>query len=120
MAEVGMVSVTLIVVAKVLVWAPSIIDMVATAEVLVIKVLTGIVGVVIASDLKFALPASYSVDVSSNVTVDFFMCALAGVMFGVLTGICIELLADVSASALAVVMAALEFPMSTPLDGFSR
>ncbi len=56
----------------------------------------------------------------SVVTVDFFMYALASVMFGVLTGICIELLADVSASALAVVMTALDVPMSTPLDEFSR
>ena len=111
---VGMLSATLV--AKVLVWAAAIID--AAVEVLVTKVLAGIVGVVIASALKLALPASYSVPV--DVTVDFSVYPLAGAMPGVLTGICIEVLADVNTNAFAVVMTALEFPVSTPSEEFGR
>ena len=51
--------------------------------------------------------------------VDLFMDALAAVMLGVLTGIGIEVLADVKANAFAVVMPALGFRISTSLENFS-
>ena len=63
---------------------------------------------------------SYSVYVVSDVTVDLFMDALASTMLGVLAGIAVELLLDVSANTFAVFMAASEFPVSTPLEDFSR
>ena len=56
----------------------------------------------------------------SDVDGDLFMDAMADIMLGVLTGIGIEVLPDVSANAFAVVMTALEFPVSTPLEEFSR
>ena len=98
--------------------------MVVVAEVFAIDVLADVeiilVGVIVIV-LKFALPVSYSVDVpSSDVSVDLFMDALASVMLAVLTGIGIGMLADVSANAFAVAMTALEFPVSTPLEEFSR
>ena len=67
--------------------------------------------------LKFVLAVSCSADVSSDVAVDLFMDA---VMLAVLPGIGTEALADTSANAVAVVITALEFPMSTPLEDFSR
>ena len=83
--------------------------------VLITEVLADAIGGIIAIDLKFDLPASYSVDVLLDMTVDLFMEALAGAMLGVLTGIFIRLLADVNASAFAVVMTTLEFPVPSPL-----
>ena len=57
---------------------------------------------------------------SSDVAVDLFVDALAAVMIAVLTGIGIEMLSNVAANAFAVVMTALEFPVSTPSKEFSR
>ena len=48
------------------------------------------------------------------------MDALTGAMLGVLTGIGIEALSDVNAKVFAVVIIALEFPLSTPVEEFSR
>ena len=45
---------------------------------------------------------------------------LAAVMLVGLPGIGVEVLADVSANAFAVAITALEFPVSTPLEEFSR
>ena len=56
----------------------------------------------------------------SGVTVDLSMDALAAVMLDALSGVGIEGLADVSANSFTVVMTALECPVSTPLEGFSR
>ena len=50
-----------------------------------------------------------------DVTVDVFMDASAGVMWGVVTRIFIHFVADVNASVFAVVIAALEFPVPSPL-----
>ena len=90
---------------------------VVALEVLVIDVLTNVeiivVGVLVI-DLKFALPASCSVP--SEAAVDLSMDVLAGVMLGLLTGIGIEVLADASGNAFALVMTALELPVSTPLE----
>ena len=105
------------VVIKVLAWDAVTGDMVV---VLVLDVLTGEGIIVSAIVLKFALPVSYSVDVPSGVVVGFFMDALADVMIIILSGIGIEVLSDVNANALAVVMAALEFPASTPSKRFCR
>ena len=116
--------VVVIVEVNVMVWATSIIDKVVVVEVLAIDVLIDgeiFVLVVIVIVLKFALSVSYSVDVpSSDVAVDLFIDALAGVMLAVLAGIGIGMLADVSAKAFVVAMTALEFPVSTPLEVFSR
>ena len=57
----------------------------------------------------------------SGVTVDLCMDALAAVMLDALSGVGIEGLADVRANSFTVVMtAALEFPVSTPLEECSR
>ena len=48
------------------------------------------------------------------------MNALTRVMFGVLPAIGIEVFADVNANAFAVIVTALEFPVSTPLEEFGR
>ena len=113
-----------VVVVKVLMWVEAIVNMVVVVEVLVIDVLTDVEIIVVGAIvivLKFALPVSYSVDVSSSdVTVDLFMYALAGVMIAVLNGIGIGVLTDFIANTFAVVMTALEFPVSTPLEGLSR
>ena len=93
--------------------------MVVVVKVLVIGVLSDveiIVMGVIVNILKFDLPVSYSVDVSSNVAVDLCMDA---VILAVLPGIGIEALAAMSTNAFAVVITALEFPVSTPLEEFS-
>ena len=108
------VIVVVIVVVRVLVRAAAIIDMVAVVEVLVIDVLVDveiIVAGVIVIVLKFVLPVSYSVDVTSGVVLDLFADGLAGVMFSVLPGIGIEVLADVNTNAFAVTMTALKFPV---------
>ena len=88
-------------------------DVLADVEIIVV----GIIVIV----LKFALPVSYSVDMpSSDVSLDLFMDALADAMLASLTGIGIGMLVDVGANAFAVAMTALEFPVSTPLEEFSR
>ena len=102
-------------VGKVSVCAAGIINMVVVVEVSVIAVLADarimlVDVIVIVSQL--ALTLSYSVDMSSD--------ELADVMIDTLSGIEIEELADVNASVIAVVMTALDFPVSTPLQGFSR
>ena len=67
--------------------------------------------------LKFALPVPYSTaDVPSNVAA---MDALAGAMLDVVTGIGIEVLAGMNANAFANVTT-LDFPVSIPLEEFSR
>ena len=100
-----------------------IVDTVVMNGVLFIDVLADVevaaVGV-IAIVLKFAFTVSCSLDVSSGMTIDSFMEALAGVMLGVLSGISVEELADVNTNVFAFRMAALEFPVSTPLKEFSR
>ena len=55
-----------------------------------------------------------------NADVDLFMDALAEVRLGVLTGIGIEVLADMNANSFAVVMTAVGFSIETTLEGFSR
>ena len=92
-------------------------------EVLVIDVLVevDIIAVdVIVIVLKFILSASYSVDTSSDVTVDLSMDVLADAMIGVLPMIGIEVLADSNANTFAVVKTVVEFPVSAPLEEFSR
>ena len=67
-----------------------------------------IVGDVIVIVSKFALKFSYS------------CFALADVLIDILTGIGIEELADVNTSVIAVVITALEFPLSKLLEECSR
>ena len=111
----------LVVVVKVLVWDAAVINMVVVVEVFDVLVTAEIIVVgVIVIVLKFALPDLSSVDVPSDVTVDLFMDAVAGARLAVLPEIGIEVLSDVSANAFAVVMTALEFPVPTPLEEFSR
>ena len=113
------VKVVVVVVVKVLVWVEAIVNMAAVVEVIVIDVLVDVGDIVMV--LKFAFPVSYSVDVSSSgVAVDLFMDELTDVTIAALAGIGIDVLADVSANAFTVVMTALEFPVSTPLEEISR
>ena len=98
--------------------------MVCVVEVLVIDVLVDVD--IIAADvivivLKFILSVPYSVDTSSDVTVDLSMDVLAGeMMIGVLPMICIEVLADSNAKNFAVVKTVVEFPVPTTLYEFGR
>ena len=110
-----MIAVIVVVVVEVLVCAAGIINMVVVVEVSVISVLADVRimlvdVIVIVSEL--ALTLSYSVDTSSD--------EFADVLIDVLSRIEIEELVDVNASVIAVVMTALEFPVSTPLEEFSR
>ena len=123
MVVVAMVAVIMVLGAVIegLLWDTATIDMVVVVEVLVIAVLTGVgiivVGVIVIV-FKFALSVSYAVDVSSSeVDVELLMDALAGVMLGDLPGIDV---ADVGADAFAVAITALEFPVPTPSEEFSR
>ena len=75
---------------------------------------------ILVSVIVIVLPVLYSLDVSSEAAADLLMGALAEAILGVLTGIGVEVLADVSANAFVVAMPALEFPMSTSLEEFSR
>ena len=68
--------------------------------------------------LKSALPVSRPVDMRSDVDVDIFMDEVAATMLGVLPRIAIEVFTGVRADAFAVIMTALEFPVSTPLEEF--
>ena len=106
---------------KLLVWATSIINIAVVVEVLAIGVLADVeiivLGVIVIV-LKFVLPVTYSVDVSSGVDIDLFMDALVSVMIGVLTGIGIEVLAAMGVNTFAAITL-LKCPMGTPLEEFS-
>ena len=125
MVVAGIVAVIVVDVTKVLVRDAAIMNMAAVVEVLFIVLLTGmeivVVGV-IRVDLKSAVSVSYSVDMPSALAVDLSMVALAITMLGVLLGIGIAVLADVNANANAfvLVMTALDSPVPTPLEEFSR
>ena len=99
------------IVVKVMVWDAAIIDMAVVVEVLVIDVLDDAEFIVVVIVLKFTLSSSQSLDVSSDV---------ADVMLDVLSVLGVEVLTNVNANAFAVVMTALGFPVSTPLEEFSR
>ena len=121
------VIVVVVLVVKVLVWVEAIVNMVVVVEVLGIGVLADVGDIVmgvIVSVLKFALPVSNSSDVigvrSSGMAVDLSMDALTGVMIGVLAGNGIGVLTGFTANAFAVVMSALEFPVSTSLEWLCR
>ena len=88
------------------------IDVLTDVEVIVVGVTVNV--------LKWALPVPYSVDVPSDVAVDLFMDALPVAMFRVLSGIGIEVLADVTANALVVVITSLKFGVLTSLEELGR
>ena len=124
MTVVEMVAViVVVVVVKVLAWAVAIIDMVVVLEVLFIDMFDGVgvivVGVIVIV-LKVPLSVPYSVDVPPGVVADSFMGASTVVTCDALTGIGVGVLAGVNTNAFAVIITALEFPVSTPLEGFSR
>ena len=100
------VIVSVTVVAKVMVWA-------AVVKALVIDVLADVDFIVVVIVLGFVVSASYSVNEPSDTTVDLFINELTGVMLSVLTNIGIRVSAGVNAKALAVVITALAFPVST-------
>ena len=115
-----MVSVIMVlgVVVKVLVRAAEAINMVVIVEVLAIDLLANVeIMVVGAIVIAFKFDLAYSV---ADMDVDLFMGALAGARIDFLSGLGIEVLAVVSANAFAVAIAALEFPVPTPLEECSR
>ena len=79
------------------------VNVIVTVEVLVVEII--LVDVI-------TLPILYSVDVPSAVAVNLFIDALADIMIAGLTWNGVEVLADV--------VTALEFPVPTPLEEFSR
>ena len=113
-----------IVVVKALVCAAAMFNMVAVVEVpvLVMDVLVDvgfIMVCVIVIVLNFSLSASYSVGVSSDVTVYLSMDTLTDVLLGVLPAICIEALSVMNANVSTGVMTAFEFAMpGRPLEEF--
>ena len=118
MAGVVMVS-AIVVLAR----ATEIVDIVVGVDMLFIGVLADVeimAVAVLVIVLKFVLAVPYSVDVSSGVDVGMFINASADVMLAVLTGIGIEVMADVNPNTFAGVMTALEFSVTKPLAEFSR
>ena len=119
MVGVPVLAVLVAAVAKVPVWAASIMNSVVTLEVLDIVALNEleiiVVGAIVIA-LKFAWPISYP----PGAAVDVLMDAFPGTMLGVLPQIGISVLTDLSKNAFAVVITALEFPVPTPLRAFSR
>ena len=76
--------------------------------------------IIVVIALEFAVSASYSVDVLSEVVVGVLADVLAGAIIGVVLGIAVEVLVDVNANICAAVMTALvEFPMPTTSEEFS-
>ena len=94
--------------------------MVVVFEVLVIDVLNDaeiiVVGVIVIV-LKCVLPVPYSVDApSSDVTVDWLVDVLAGKIFGVLSSIGVDVLADATLNMFAVLAIPFEFVIPDPLE----
>ena len=114
---VATVALVVILVAKVLVWAEALVNMLV--EGLVITTVS--VRVDVLADEEIALEFAVTVSSSSaDVVVDVLISALADVMIAVLPAVGVaDMLADVDVSILAVVMTVLEFTMSTPLREFS-
>ena len=100
MVVVAMVTVAVVVVVMALRWVAAGSNV---AEALASGVLAA-VGVIVV--LRFAWSVSYSVDMSSGMTVDLFTDTLAAVMLA------IAVLPDMDPNT----MTALEFPVSTPLE----
>ena len=124
MVVVTMVSVieVVVVVGKITVWVAAIIDLVVVVKVLCVDMLVDEEFNVVATTvivLKFASTVSYFIDMPSGLVVALCIDASAGVVVGALAGIGIKVLSDVSANSFAVVMTALRFPVSTPLEELS-
>ena len=100
-----------------MVWDAAMINIGAIVEVLAIGMLADEDTVIF---LKFAVITSFSVDVSSDVSVNFFVNVLTDVILGILPDISIEVLTDVNINAFAVVRTALEFRVSTPPEELNR
>ena len=92
--------------------------MVVVVEALVIDVLTDVelivLGVIVIA-LKLVVSVPYTVGVSAAMAV-----VMTDIMLGVPTEKGVEVLADVNTNAFVVVITAFEFPVSTPLEEFSR
>ena len=109
MTAVVMITVVVVVVIKVLVWAGAVINMVV--EVLVFGV-RGIIVVIVLLDNEEIILAEVAVNVFIDVS--------AGVIIGIVLGIGVEVLNGVNVNVCAaVVTALLEFPMATTLGEFS-
>ena len=100
-----------------MVWDAAMINIGAIVEVLAIGMLADEDTVIF---LKFVIITSFSVDVSSDVSVNFFVNVLTDVILGILPDISIEVLTDVNINAFAVVRTALEFRVSTPPEELNR
>ena len=114
MVAVVTVAAAVVLVAKVLVWAEALINMIA--EGLVIVTVNVWVDAIADAEiaLEFAVTESHSVDV----VLDVFINALADVMIGFLPAVGVDSLAALNVNISAVVMTVLEFTMSTPLEEF--
>ena len=65
------------------------------------------------------MAAAVVVDVLSDMAVDAWIDALAGVTIGFVTGIGAEVLADANGNGFASLMTALEFAVPKPLEALS-
>ena len=108
------VSVVVVVVAKVLVWDAGIIEVVVVVEALFIGVLAD---VVIA--LEFAAPVSYFGDILSPMTMDVSAGVAADVIMGFVADIGVEVMADANGNVFASLMTALDFAVPKPLESLS-
>ena len=93
-----------------MVWDAAMINIGAIVEVLAIGMLAD----------EDTVITSFSVDVSSDVPVNFFVNVLTDVILGILPDISIEVLTDGNINAFAVVRTALEFRVSTPPEEVNR
>ena len=121
MVVVAMAAVRIIpcVVAKLLVWDTSIINIVVAVDVLSIDMFADveiIVLTVVVIALDFAVTVSHSADVVVGMLID----VLADVIIGVLSSIGVDVLTDVNVNIFAVVMTVLEFAVPASSEGFSR
>ena len=133
MIVVVLVLVALIVLAKVLVWASAVIEMLVGVFIIDVREIIVVIAMLneveifvanVATVLGFVTPASYSLDGLSSVVVGALIDALAHVLAGVIInaalGIGVEVMADVNVNVCAASMTALvEFPMLTTLEEFS-
>ena len=115
-----MVSVAVVVVFDVLVWAGAVINTVVEALVVDVEVIVVATVLIV---LNFVVRVSYSVDVLSGVVVDVLVDKLAGLSGGaticVVLGIGVEVLAGVNANIFAVAKISLNVSMTGPLAEFS-
>ena len=114
------VTVVFVLVAKVVVWAETV------GNVLVEELIIGArvdveadVGLIVVTAVTIALEFAATAPHAVDMVLDVLINALTDAMIGVMHGSGVDVLADVNVDTFVVAMTALEFTMPTPLEGFS-